>query len=86
MSSKVGIGSLGEIMFFQVGLCTPLQTMGFVTLCRDMNATYKQKLCSNDLFWSLPSELVCIDFYHFFSATMIGLPSKNFVQALMIHF
>ena len=27
MSFQVGIGSLGETVFFQVGLCTPLQTM-----------------------------------------------------------
>ena len=27
MSFQVGIGSLGETLFFQVGLCTPLQAM-----------------------------------------------------------
>ena len=27
MSFQVGIGSLGGTVFFQVGLCTPLQTM-----------------------------------------------------------
>ena len=27
MSLQVGIGSLGAAVFFQVGLCTPLQTM-----------------------------------------------------------
>ena len=28
MSFQVGIGSLGGTVFFQVGLCTPLRTMG----------------------------------------------------------
>ena len=27
MSFQMGIGSLGGTVFFQVGLCTPLQTM-----------------------------------------------------------
>ena len=31
MSFQVGIGSLGETVFFQVGLCTPLQTMNLQT-------------------------------------------------------
>ena len=34
MSFQVGIGSLGGTLFFQVGLCTPLQTMRwFRRLC-----------------------------------------------------
>ena len=30
MSFQVGIGSLGGTVFFQVGLCTPLQTIGVI--------------------------------------------------------
>ena len=30
MQFQVGIGSLGEIVFFQVGLCTPLRTMIYI--------------------------------------------------------
>ena len=54
----------------------------------DTDAAYKQLLCSNDLFCSLSSELVCIisgytqcDFYRISSAAMIYLTSKNFVNA-----
>ena len=62
---------------------------GFLTLRCDTDATYKQSLCSNDFFCSLPSVLVCIisggytgfDFYRIFSAAMICLSSKNFVHA-----
>ena len=52
---------------------------GFLTLCCDTDTTYKQSLCSNDFFCSLPSELVFIisgrytwcNFYHIFFAAMI---------------
>ena len=66
-----------------------LQTMnigvrGFLTLCCNMDTTYKQSSCSNVFFCSLPSHVVCIisggytrcDFNHIFSATMTYLPSK----------
>ena len=47
-----------------------------------------QSVCSNDFFWTPPSELICIisggytrcDFYGIFSVAMICLPSKNFEQ------
>ena len=32
----------------------------FQTLCSNKDVAYKQSLCSNDFFCSLPSELVCI--------------------------
>ena len=54
---------------------------GLPTLHWDTDATYKQSLCFNDFFCSLPSEPVCIfpggyrhtlcDFYRIFSATII---------------
>ena len=57
---------------------------GFLTLCCNMDTTYKQSSCSNIFFCSLPSQVVCIisggytrsDFNHIFSATMTYLPSK----------
>ena len=70
MSFQVEIGSLGGTVFFQVGLCTPLRTMGgntWVLLWFQGSFTcYHQKIRGRGL-WSKP-------YYVYFSTWQTKLP------------
>ena len=50
MSFQVGIGSLGGTVFFQVGLCTPLQTMEFFVILGSFSPFYPPKNPKNQNF------------------------------------
>ena len=61
MSFQVGIGSLGGTVFFKVGLCTPLQTMGYYHVITSMDICkpylfFEKKNIENWVNWKQPKE------------------------------
>ena len=50
MPFQVGIGSLGGTVFFQVGLCTPSQTMEFFVILGSFLPFYPPKNLKNQNF------------------------------------